>query len=421
MSSETLSPKDIDILRRLAARRAEIAADPVNLEKKEAWYAHDAGPGGRVMVLAEHGAVRDENRGVDESALECEGKWARGLEKGFRNEAYVFETLQDDQVVEPVIHAGWHVRTSDYGVQKVDHHSDDPGIMGSRVWDAPIKDLDKDFDKLHPRTYSVDREATAAGVERLENIFGGILDVSIRGGYYWTLGMTWTAIDLIGLQDLMLSMYDNPEGLHRLMAFLRDDHLAYTAWLEAEGLYTLNNSNNKIGSGSVGYSRNLPQTDWQEGDPVRRKDLWMLSESQETVGVGPDQFAEFIFPYQRDIVEKFGKCYYGCCEPVNNRWHILKQLPNLARISVSPWADEAFMAEACGTEIVYSRKPKPTLVSTSVFDEDAIRADIQNTLQTAKGCRIELIMKDVHTLNNDPARLPRWVVIAREEIEKAGN
>jgi len=28
-------------------------------------------------------------------------------------------------------------------------------------------------------------------------------------------------------------------------------------------------------------------------------------------------------------------------------------------------------------------------------------------------------MKDVHTLNNEPERLPRWVEIAREEVEKA--
>ncbi len=140
----------------------------------------------------------------------------------------------------------------------------------------------------------------------------------------------------------------------------------------------------------------------------------MLSESQETVGVGPDLFEAFIFPYQLSLAESFGRCYYGCCEPVNNRWHVLKRIPNLARVSVSPWADEAFMAEACGREIVYSRKPNPTLISTGVFDEAAIRADLRRTLDIARGCRVELIMKDVHTLHNEPDRLPRWVQIARE-------
>jgi hypothetical protein len=223
---------------------------------------------------------------------------------------------------------------------------------------------------------------------------------------------------LIGLENLMLYMYDNPAGLHRLMSFLRDDHLAFTQWLEREGLYSLNNANDYIGSGSMGYSRDLPHPDSVPGAPVRRKDLWCLSESQETVGVGPDLFEEFIFPYQLSLTEQFGKCYYGCCEPVNNRWHVLKRMPNLARVSVSPWANEAFMASACGRQVVYSRKPNPTLISTGTFDENAIRADLRKTLNTARGCRIELIMKDVHTLDNQPERLPRWVQLARETIDE---
>lgn len=147
-------------------------------------------------------------------------------------------------------------------------------------------------------------------------------------------------------------------------------------------------------------------------------DQWVLLESQETVGVGPKQFGEIFFPYQLSIAQRFGKCYYGCCEPVNKRWHVLKQIPNLARVSVSPWADEEVMAQELGSTCVYSRKPSPTLISTEHFDEDAIRADICKTLTIARGCRIEIIMKDVHTLNNEPWRLPRWVEIARQEIDR---
>jgi hypothetical protein len=43
------------------------------------------------------------------------------------------------------------------------------------------------------------------------------------------------------------------------------------------------------------------------------------------------------------------------------------------------------------------------------------------TLRTARGCRVELIMKDVHTLHNDPSRLPRWVELARQTIEEEWN
>jgi len=143
------------------------------------------------------------------------------------------------------------------------------------------------------------------------------------------------------------------------MGFLRDDYLAYAEWLEKEGLLTLNNENDYVGSGSMGYTRALPQRGWKAGTPARLKDLWVLLESQETVGVGAAQFEEFIFPYQLDIAHRFGLCYYGCCEPVHSRIQVLKKLPNLARISVSPWADEAIMAAECGRAIAYSRKPNP--------------------------------------------------------------
>ena len=413
-----LNSHDLDVLRRMAGRKAAIAADPVNLERKAAWYAHDAGTGGRPMVLAEEGGVRDDVRPLPDSALECEDAWARAVEASLRADIYRFDVLKDDHVVEPRMTTGWQVNLGDYGVQAVVQSGDRDGKMGARRWDPPIKDIDRDFGRLHPRRLSVDREATLAETARLEAVFAGILPVEVRGGLWWSVGLTWPAIDLVGLDGLMLKMYDDPAGLHRLMAFLRDDHRALIEWSEREGLLTLNNENDYIGSGSMGYTGDLPPKDHKPGDAVRRKDLWVLAESQETVGVGPRQFGEFVFPYQLSLADGFGKSYYGCCEPVHTRWEILKRIPNLARVSISPWADEEIMAAACGTRYVYSRKPNPTLISTERFDEAAIRADLCRTLTVARGCRIELIMKDVHTLNNQPEHLPRWVQLAREVIDE---
>jgi hypothetical protein len=416
MTELNIDPSDLKILRDLARRRVELSEHPVNVERREAWYKLDSGAAdSRPMVLIEAGGLADANKAMPDSMLQCQGQQARGIEWPLRWDIYQFEVLKDDHVVEPCWNVGWAAGASDYGVQAVAHYAKDYSGMGARTWDSPIKDLDGDFAKLHPRTFTVNREATLQAKAYHEAVFDGILPVRIRGGFWWTLGMTWTAIDLIGLENLMLYMYDNPKGLHRLMAFLRDDHIAFAQWLEKEQLLTLNNENDYIGSGSMGYSRDLPQGDWKPGKPVRLKDQWVLSESQETVGVGPELFEEFIFPYQKAVVDLFGKCYYGCCEPVNNRWHVLKHFSNLARVSVSPWADEAFMAEACGRKVVYSRKPNPALISTA-FDEDAIRADLRKTLSAAGGCRLELIMKDVHTVNNEPARLARWVQLARDVV-----
>lgn len=415
MDSE-LSRKDTDTLRRLAARKAECCLRPDNIERRAAWYALDSGRDDRPMVLAEIMGVRDAVAPLPDSLLECGDEWARRIERGLRADLYAYEILRDDHVLEPFLNVRWDVSIGDYGVRETVHLGENEGRMASRRWDPPIADLNADFGKLRPRAVRVDREATQRECARLESVLGDLLTVRVRGGFWWTVGLTSPAIRLIGLEGLMLAMYDNPQGLHRLMAFLRDDQLACARQLEEEGLLSLNNADDYIGSGSLGYTRDLPCADAAENGRVRLCDLWVLCESQETVGVGPELFEEFVFPYQREVAGRFGKCYYGCCEPVNNRWHILKRIPNLARVSVSPWADQGFMARELGRRYVFSRKPNPSMISTARMDEGAIRADLRATLELARGCRLEIVMKDVHTLNDEPGRLARWVQLAREEI-----
>ncbi len=415
-SSHRMDPSDITILRNLAKRIREISETPINLERREAWYALGDLNARRPMILAETVGVPEEV--VPSASLQCKEDWARQIENGFRHTIFSFEQVQDDHVVEPYISYGWNVSLGDYGVSSQRQYADNAGKLGSYHWEPAIRDLDADFGKLKARKFSVNREDTENWRAMMEEVFGGILEVRLRGGYWWTTGMTIIAIDLIGLENMMLYMYDNPQGLHRLMAFLRDDHLALIDWLEKEKLFTLNNENDYTGSGSIGYTRHLPQPDWKPGQPVRAKDLWVLSESQETVGVSPELFEEFVFQYQQPVIERFGLCYYGCCEPVHNRWHVLKKLRNLQRVSVSPWCDQAFMAEAIGRKYVFSRKPNPTLISCERFDEELIREDLRQTVQVAKDCNLEIIMKDVHTLCGDPTRLGRWVSIAREVCQE---
>ncbi|MBI5092574.1 MAG: hypothetical protein HZB26_09045 [Candidatus Hydrogenedentes bacterium] len=409
-------PQDIEILRELGRRKLAIANDPVNVERRRLWQAHGALNGARPMVLTEPWVAFEM---LPDAQVSCQEEWARTLEKHLRFEIFQFEKVKDDHVVEPYIDCNWFVTVSDYGVTSIQHyaHQVNNANIASRSWDPPLQDLDRDFDKLRPRTYSVDRERTHAWKAHLQHVFEGILRVRIRGGFWWSTGMTNVLIDLVGLENMMTLMYTNPEGIHRIMAFLRDDYLAYSAWLEREGLFSLNNGNDYIGSGSMGYCGNVLPGKEEDGAPVRRKDLWVLSESQETIGVSPAMFEEFVFQYQQPIVESFGSCYYGCCEPLHQKWPVVKKFPNLGRLSISPWCDEEFMAQELGRKYVYSRKPNPAMISMSDFDESVIRADLRHTLTVAKGCNIEIIMKDVHTLSGDPQRIMRWVELAREAVD----
>lgn len=413
---DRITKEDREILRELAKRKVAFAHSPENVERRRLWYAHLSGKGERPMVLAEHVGIMDSSRPFMPE-LKCAGDFARGIEGGIVQELWRVENLCDDYVVEPYINTHWHVAIGNYGVETVWHESPSATHLSAKRWDPPLKNLSDDLCKLQPRSCNVDKEASLAGKALLEEIFDGILPVRFRGGYWWTLGMTQEAVFLVGMEGLMMSMYDDPDGLHGLMRFLLQDHLRVTRWLEEEGLLSLNNENDYTGSGSMGYTTELPSSRSMDAQQVKREDLWVLLESQETVGVGPELFEEFIYPYQKQIAETFGLVYYGCCEPVHTRWHILRNMPNLRSVSVSPWCDQAFMAEALGREYIFSRKPNPALISTTVFDESAIRQDIRSTLDAGGDCSLEIIMKDVHTLNNEPHRLRQWVEIAREEID----
>jgi hypothetical protein len=230
--------------------------------------------------------------------------------------------------------------------------------------------------------------------------------------------MTSDLILLRGFERVLYDMYDHPGGLHRLMAFLRDENLAKLHFLEENGLLSLNNGGDFVGTGGYGWSSELPATGF---DPrrVRCRDMWGFSESQETVGVSPQQFEAFVFVYQLPILERFGLNIYGCCEPLDSRFDIIKQIPRLRKVTVSPWSDVRGMAEKIGRDYVYSRKVNPAEIARPPIDEAHIRRGLRETFAaTSKNdCRVEILMRDVLTLGGNPDNIIRWTQIAREESE----
>ena len=405
-----ISPADRQVLRRLAGRVAELAARDVEQEKRRLWTAHnDLAAATRPLVFC------DPENGwgeiITDDQLASTAPLARDWEYRLRKEIFWGEQMRDDRVIEPCFNLmDIHTRTG-WGLSEVRHGGQDGGAFN---WEPPLKSLD-DLGALRHQAIAIDHEATERRRQAAEAAFGDLLRVRRRNSWYWSLGLTTDLIKLRGMEQMMMDMYDNPSGLHRLMAFLRDGTLALVDLLQRDGLYTLNNQGDYVGSGGFGWTGQLPAEGFD--GTVRTQDLWCLQESQETVGVSPEMFEEFVFQYQQPIAERFGRLCYGCCEPINGRWHVVKRMKNLRRVSVSPWADRSKMAEMLGGDYVYSLKPHPGLLAAPSFDADAVRADARDALARARGCRLEIIMKDNNTICHEPRRVTEWVRIVREEID----
>lgn len=404
------SRADRKILRRLGGKVASLAARPIEEKKRDLWRRHNALEPTRPLVFCD--PENGWNEIVSPTQLQCENPLARQWEMHLRKEIFWGAEMGDDYTIEPYfdvphVHSGF----DDWGLRETRIGGQDGGAFR---WESPVKS-EEDLEKLRFPEIKVDHTATERLAGLAEEILGDLLTVRVKTIWWWSLGMTRTLVELRGLEQIMYDLIDKPDLVHRLMAILRDGTLAALDYLEDNGLLSSNSDGTYVGSGGLGWSRELPQPN--SNAQVRLCDMWGFAESQETVGVSPPMFADFVFAYQLPILKRLGLNCYGCCEPLDKRWHIVKQIPNLRRVSVPPWSDPAQMADLLGDRYIYSMKPSPTDLAMGTFDEDRVRAELRQALQITRDCRVEVIMKDNHTVNNDPRRVIRWVQIAREEAE----
>jgi hypothetical protein len=286
-----------------------------------------------------------------------------------------------------------------------------------RVWSfcKPIKDWE-DVAKLVAPHHVIDKEDTARNVERLQAAVGDILEVNVdRGPAFQSFrGDLSTDVALLrGHDQLMLDMYDSPEQLHTLVAFMRDGVLGVHEEAERAGDWSLTSQQNQC----MCYCQELESPRANSG-PRQRKELWYYCAAQEFTLVSPAMHDEFLLQYQIPIVEQFGMVAYGCCENLTRKIGMLRQIPNLRIIAVTPSADLAACSEQIGTDYVISWRPSPTDMVCAGLDEDRVRRVIGQGLEATRGCLMHIQLKDVETVEGEPDRLARWVQIVRETIDR---
>jgi hypothetical protein len=411
-SPSSLSRAERQILRDLALRVAEIAAHPQHAIQRELWKRHNRLDSARPMVLVFPEGSWQEL--LPDSSLVISDSFFRGYEWHLRHLIYRWEHLRDDNVIEPVIKVGLAQSNSGWGMGLDTIPSPTP--RGAWAFNPPIKEPE-DADKLSAPEILIDEKKTQENLDALADVIGDILEVKLHRRAHVDTSLIGTLARLRGLDQLMVDMCDRPEWLHRVMRFMTEGTMRLLDQVERMGALDLNNGADYVGSGGVAYTDELPAPGF-DGKNVRLRDLWGFAEAQELALVSPQMHEEFALRYQIRLLERFGLNCYGCCESLTHKFEIVKKVPRLRRISVSPFTDLTAAADALQDKYIFSWKPNPAELTLN-FDPARIRAGLHEAVRIARGCVVEIVMKDTHTVNNEPHRLEAWVSIAKEVAQEA--
>ncbi|MFW5856381.1 MAG: hypothetical protein ACOCX4_00765 [Planctomycetota bacterium] len=413
-----ISDHDRTTLRDLGARIMEVASLPEQAERAERWRRLNRLEPVRPLVYINEIPWHEMNVD-DELTLRCEDPFCQGIETSLRRTLYQWNHMPGDMVVDPVLYSpvphtpqscysGWGVEEN--AVRAADGH----GSAGF----IPVITSEADLDKLGRPEVTVDWDAAARNREAMASIFDGVIPIEQRGIVTQWMAPWDVLIHWYGIEQLYIDMIDRPELVHALLGRFMDG-VHHVLDRQAElGLLSVSNGNHRVGSGGLGITDELPGPDNPPAH-VGPEHQWGTSTGQIFSEVSPDMHEEFCLRYERPYLARFGLTCYGCCEPLHNKMHLMRTIPNLRRISMSTWIDVEKAVAGVGADYVFSRKPNPAVLAAETWSPAQARTELVDFLAKAEGCRVELVMKDISTVRNEPQRLWEWERIAMDAARAA--
>lgn len=399
---------DVAVLRDLAKQYMEVCRDPVQDMRRVLWRKLNSLKSTRPLIYVRAFAWGE----MPEAHCVCEDAFFREYENVLRNLLFWY-SLGDDSIFEPWITVNAVKDCDGWGVESIRRMPDNK--HGAYKYDYAIKKLD-DVRKLRKPWHGIDEEQTRARVTRLQDAIGDIITIDCdRSPYNYRIDLTNDLGRLRGIENLMVDMLDHPAWLHALLRFMADGVAAVFDQAEDAGDWGL--SPHRYTNQAMAYAEELD-------DPaantrgVSRPRLWCYAQAQEFTGVSPAMHDEFMLRYQLPVMEKFGLVAYGCCGDLTRKIDILRRIPNLRRIAVAPVADVAACAEQIGKDYVISYRPSPADMVSYGFNQDRIRKIVKRDLEACRECHVDITLKDVETVQEDPTRVRKWVNTVRTIIDE---
>jgi hypothetical protein len=406
---------DILLIRDLAAQVAEIAALPIQEEKRRLWRKLNALQPERPMVMIDQVCWHEMN--VDaELTLHCNDPECQAYEQSLRRTLFQWRHFPVDMVVEDFFRVPKAIYNSGFGIGTEEEIlvSDAANDVVSHHYLNQFQAMD-DVEKVQIPQVGHDPVETERRLAVAHELCDGLLEVRPWG--YDPGGLSlWDPISTwMGVENALYAIVDQPEMMHALVGRMTEGYLSMLDQLEAGGLLCEPQS---LIHCTGAFTDELPKPGYDPAKP-RTKDLWMFGLAQMFSTVSPRMFQEFEVDYASRICARFGLVYYGCCDPLDKKMKQVRMIPNVRKVSMSPWADQARGAAEIGGDFVFSRKPSPAMLAYDSFDGEMVREDLLATVKLceASGCPLELILKDISTVRYDPGRLFEWGKIAMEVVE----
>lgn len=406
--------QDKKILRKLAYQYFEIANSSRNMENIELHKAVNDLRQIRPVVLIDEIPWHEMNIN-NELTLQCSDPYLRSVEWFFRSNIYKNKYIPADMIVTPFVPVQKVMHSSGNGIsieEEILETDKENPIVSHKFND--VLATEEDLAKLRTPVITYDKEETMRRFNQVGEILGDILPVRLSGVGYFAFG-PWDEVSRYrGVTNLLMDLVERPEFMHRIMRKLTDISLSYLDQLE--DLDLLDNNAYSLHCTPI-HTDDLPGKGFN-GEKVTRKDIWGRGVAQIFGSVSKQMHDEFDITYMKEVLGQCGLVYYGCCEPLDRKIDIVSKIPNLRKISITPWADVNVAAEAIGDRYVLSSKPNPSSVAVPVLDKDNLRKEIGTILDACRrnNCSCDIVLKDISTCHNRPENIFEWEQTVMEMV-----
>jgi len=404
-----LNNKERETLQTLAKQYAEIAALPIQQEKIALWKALNRGEMQRPMVTIDQLPWNQLNANNEITPVVQDPFWSR-VEIYLRQQLYMWHNFPVDMVIEPCIPIPMAIDGIGYGVASEEETRimDEANDIMSHYYLNQFE-TDEDLNKIQNMQINHDQSETNRRMEIAHDLFHGIVGVRPQG-HIFHLGLWDYISQTMGIGELYYSLADRPEYMHALMRRLTDSLLSGVK--QANELALCDSQSNICHCSYIYTDEMLPNPGG--GGTGISQNSWAFGLAQPFTSVSPATTAEFEVPYISEIAQHFGGIYYGCCDRLDDRLDIVSAIPNIRKLSCSPWSNMEAFAEKIGPNVTMSVKPNPALIAGAMVDYTAVEKDLYDTVQIARrhNVNLEIILKDISTINHEPQRLKVWNDIA---------